>query len=439
MAFMNNSFNDRPIRVDLKVDDRNWLGYTLCLIRDFSFSLGIAIHINTLYIKGSFIRDSLHFAAILEANMSLISVTGYWYPNQSTEMLPPEKPIRSPRILTQDILDEINEVHPFSKDPFLIGKVKNYVHTKKDYECSPSNQMGALFYRKCKKAVSNHIILQPEVFKLGEEDFKLASRDLRGYLSRTKVPSQDCYVFGEQAIINSVGERLREQSRVKKLVKIDEHSKNLKRNEYKAFKIKPTNKAANASNDESKTNESKLHRSGIDGSWSFDKSDFKKSLGKTKCCDGKLSTKENEGTDEISPTRTCSSLKPQKLLGLGGKNNDYAYPICPRGTAAIILKTYSTYNIKWQFRAKYVTLGVQKKRKRKTKWSAREWAWFMRRRSKKMERKHLKKLLRKRQKQFANVEPTKKLSSESNTGMNKRRRASKVATKLQRLKTKVRN
>ena len=163
--------------------------------------------------------------------MSLISVTGYWYPNQSTEMLPQDKPIRSPRLLAEDILEEINEVYPFSKDPFLIGKVKNYVHTKKYYDCNPSNQMGALFYRKCKRAISNHIILQPEVFKLGEEDFKLSSRDLRSYISRTNVPSQECYVFGEQAIINSVGERLREQTNAKKVVRIDQQGTKQKHNE----------------------------------------------------------------------------------------------------------------------------------------------------------------------------------------------------------------
>ena len=50
---------------------------------------------------------------------------------------------------------------------------------------------------------------------------------------------------------------------------------------------------------------------------------------------------------------------------------------------------------------------------------------------------HLKKLLRKRQKQFAKVDPSKKRSSETNSVMSKRRRSSKVATKLHRLKTKV--
>ena len=365
--------------------------------------------------------------------MSLISVTGYWYPNQSTEMLPPDKPIRSPRLLAEDILDEINEVHPFSKDPFLIGKVKNYVHTKKYYDCNPNNQMGALFYRKCKRAISNHIILQPEVFKLGEEDFKLSSRDLRAYISRTNVPSQECYVFGEQAIINSVGERLREQTNAKKVVRIDQQGTKQKDNDGRTSSRAHPNRVEKAFGNSAKEKESKLHKSGIDGSWSFDKSDFKK----TKCCEEKMTANENKAKVETTPTKSCSILKPQKLLGLGEKSNDYAYPICPRGTAAIILKTYSTYNIKWQFRSKYVTLGVQKKRKRKTKWSAREWAWFMRRRSKKMERKHLKKLLRKRQKQFAKVDPSKKRSSETNSVMSKRRRSSKVTTKLHRLKTKV--
>ena len=377
------------------------------------------------------------FQTTFQTTMSLICVTGYWYPNQSTEMLPPAKPIQGPRLLAQDILNEINEVHPFSKDPFLIGKVKNYVHSKKYYDCHPSNQMGALFYRKCTKAVPNDIILQPKVFKLGEEDFRVSSRDLRAYISRTNVPSQECYVFGEQAIINSVGERLREQSRGKKVVNVDPNIKDIKQVDATPVKERKTYKISENSNSKIDERNSKLHKSGIDGSWSLDKNDFKKTLDKTKCCEGKEIKNDGKEKGDISPTKTCSSLRPQKLLGLGEKSNDYAYPICPRGTAAIILKTYSTYNIKWQFRAKYVTLGVQKKRKRKTKWKAREWAWFMRRRSKKMERKHLKRLMKKRQKQFAKSEPAKKLSSEGNSTMNKRRRSSKVVTKLQRLKTKV--
>ena len=379
----------------------------------------------------------LQFQTTFETTMSLICVTGYWYPNQSTEMLPPAKPIQSPRLLAQDILDEINQVHPFSKDPFLIGKVKNYVHTKKYYDCHPTNQMGALFYRNCAKAVPNHLILQPEVFKLGEEDFKVSSRDLRAYLSRTNIPSQECYVFGQQAIINSVGDRLREQSRAKNVVKVDHQFKDVKLTDIKSGKEQKSYNIRENSELKIEERDTKLHKSGIDGSWSIDKNIFKKTSGNTKCCDGKETKKDNKEKGDISPTKTCSSLKPQKLLGLGEKSNDYAYPICPRGTAAIILKTYSTYNIKWQFRAKYVTLGVQKKRKRKTKRRAREWAWFMRRRSKKIERKHLKKLLKKRQKQFAKSEPAKKLSSEGNSVMNKRRRSSKVVTKLQRFKTKV--
>ena len=57
--------------------------------------------------------------------MSFISVTGYWYPNRATQIMNPSKPNpSSPRMVAQDILDELNEVHPFRKDPFLIGKVK---------------------------------------------------------------------------------------------------------------------------------------------------------------------------------------------------------------------------------------------------------------------------------------------------------------------------
>ena len=133
---------------------------------------------------------------------------------------------------------------------------------------------------------------------------------------------------------------------------------------------------------------------------------------------------------------------------MGEKSDDFSYPICPRGTAAIILKTYSTYNIKWQFRSKYVTLGVQKKRRKKRKWRAREWAWFMRRRSKRIAKRHLKTLEKRKLRSLSgasadsdnNCQETKdttKKSFEASLDANKRRRSTKVITKLQRMKAKV--
>ena len=136
-------------------------------------------------------------------------------------------------------------------------------------------------------------------------------------------------------------------------------------------------------------------------------------------------------------SKSCSILKPQKLLGLGEKSNDYAYPICPRGTAAIILKTYSTYNIKWQFRSKYVTLGVQKKRKRKTKWSARQWAWFMKSRGKKADKKHRRKMLRRKKRKESLPEDAEPLAQGNDADQTRRRRSSKVISRFQRLKLKV--
>ena len=146
--------------------------------------------------------------------MSLNCVTGYWYPNRSTEILHRAKPIQSANMLAQDILDELNEVHPFKKDPFLIGKVKNYVYTKKYHQCRPKNQMSGLFFQKCKKSTPTNIFVQRNVFDLGYEDFYCSNRDIKATAHIKNVPSQECYVFGKQAIINAVGEQLTDQNNI---------------------------------------------------------------------------------------------------------------------------------------------------------------------------------------------------------------------------------
>ena len=353
-------------------------------------------------------------------------VTGYWYPNRSTEMIRPHKPIQSPRMLAQDILDELNEVHPFRKDPFLIGKIKNYMHTKKYNESYPTNQMSGLFYRKSKKTTPKNILLQPDIFKLGEEELKFSSRDIKALTRPGTDPSQECFVFGEQAIINSVSAKLQEQKYVQQEIRCLDNVALVKKPSPHVKKEKHKRKEKQQITESKLATNSKLHKSGIDGSWTVE-NDNKKT--RERCCPRQLSKIEEDPNIKV-----CSSLKPQKLLGLGEKSDEYSYPICPRGTAAIILKTYSTYNIKWQFRAKYVTLGVQKKRKRKRKWRARQWAWFMQRRGKKIERRHQRKLQRKQSK---SSQGSAKTMSEVSVTANKRRRSSKVMSKYERMKTKV--
>ena len=319
--------------------------------------------------------------------MTLNFVTGYWYPNRSTEILFHPKPIPNANMLVEDILKELNEVHPFKKDPFLIGKVKNYFYTKKYYAFRPKNQMSGLFYQNTRKSTETNLLLQQNIFDLGEEDFYCSSRGIKASANIRDVPSQECYVFGRQAIINSVGEQLLRKNHL-----LNQKSKSLETSEETGKSHQETQNGGNknkgnvdnkSTNNINVTNKvTTLQKSGIDGSWTLE--DARSKVGK-RCCEAKPT--KGEGKDKKDVDTKCSSLKPRKLLGLGEKSDEYSYPICPHGTAAIILKTYSTYNIKFQFRAKYVTLGVQKKRKRRTKWRARQWAWFMKKRSLKIEKK----------------------------------------------------
>ena len=84
---------------------------------------------------------------------------------------------------------------------------------------------------------------------------------------------------------------------------------------------------------------SNLHRSGFDGSWSME--DGRSQNQSERCCPRRnsLNWKDKEHMQQV----ISSNLKSQTPLRFQDTSDNHTYPICPRGTAAIFLKTYSEF------------------------------------------------------------------------------------------------
>ena len=362
-----------------------------------------------------------------------------FYSIQSPKMSHPPKPIRNPRKVADDILDELHQIHPFKKNPSLIRKIRKYVFSKKFIEDSHQNYHIPGLYLWKDENVNNTTkqgTKNSDDAKLKDVRLKFVARGSNESSYVNKLSSQECCVFGEQAIINSVGYQLKEQKNIRQETKFLKISKPLRKPssnlDYEDQYI-PGVEGKQKCLETRPSNISNLHRSGFDGSWSME--DGRSQNPNERCCPRRnsLSWKDKEHMQQV----ISSNLKSQTPLRFQGTPDNHSYPICPRGTAAIFLKTYSTYNIKWQFRSKYVTLGVQKKRKRKTKWSARQWAWFMKSRGKKADKKHRRKMLRRKKRKESLLEDAEPLAQGNDADQTRRRRSSKVISRFQRLKLKV--